>query len=243
MDYLKSLFTPCQLDDVEAAALERRKDLKYILTPEQSNQIIELLYPFYDILTIDGLQLFTYQTQYFDDDAFTFYYDHLKGKPKRYKVRKRNYVDNDSSFLEIKEKFKGTTYKHRLATKGRLDVLEESEKNWMRALFAQVDSFTPTLHNEFQRITLLSKDRKSKVTLDQNIFLYWKKNNIALKSHVLEVKYDKLTDIEDFKNIIRSLNLHSERMSKYALGMNLLNNQLKTGIFTPTKNKILKING
>lgn len=242
LDYSEN-FDLCSLEELEKATSARRKDLKLILDQNQAENLIPLLFDAYDLLEIDGRTLFQYQTQYFDDDHFSFYYHHLQERPKRFKVRKRLYSDSNIAYLEIKEKFKGQTFKHRLKTIDKINVLSNDELEWMKGLFPQASSFKPTLYNEFERITLLSKDRKSKITLDQNIHLYFERENIALKCFVLEIKYTHLNDILIIKNILRALNLHANKMSKYALGMNMLNNSLKTGIFTASKRKILKING
>jgi hypothetical protein len=41
---------------------------------------------------------------YFDTDSKRFYHDHHNGKVKRTKIRMRNYVESNLTFLEIKKK-------------------------------------------------------------------------------------------------------------------------------------------
>lgn len=81
-----------------------RHDTKYILKQDTLDQLLQYLIDYYEVLEIDTKRIFTYHTQYFDTDDYRFYHQHHNRKLIRYKVRRRNYVDSDTMYLEVKFK-------------------------------------------------------------------------------------------------------------------------------------------
>jgi len=92
-----------------------RKELKYLISREQKNQLITLLRDeiTHDEYCQDG-QPYHIRNIYFDTDQFDVI-RHSIGKPKfKSKLRIRSYEDQ-TQYLELKSKFRGTVYKKRIA--------------------------------------------------------------------------------------------------------------------------------
>src|SRR5690606_28168066 len=101
------------LNEMDQVKLMDRVDTKYAFPLSKMSELLPQLVSEYRIFEINGVRLPTYKSLYYDDEKFTFYADHHKGKPNRYKVRIRNYVESGLFFLEVKHKNKGRVNKKR----------------------------------------------------------------------------------------------------------------------------------
>ena len=116
-------FTPISLSEMEESALMKRSDTKFLIPSHQFPHIIKNLTADYFILEINQNRLMTYHSLYFDTSDLKFYHDHHNKKSNRTKIRLRQYVESNLSFLEIKKKNgKGITKKTRMM----IDSLEPS---------------------------------------------------------------------------------------------------------------------
>jgi len=81
LDTVLAGFTPVALEALDdRAALLRRVDFKYLLSP---GELLELLRRFagdHDALEIDGRRRFTYRTVYFDTPEVRTFHDHVAGR-------------------------------------------------------------------------------------------------------------------------------------------------------------------
>ena len=107
---------PVGLDQLEASAsLLTRRDRKYLVPWEVSEQLIRLLAPTSRVLEIDGRRSFRYQSVYFDTPALASYLGAAHKRPHRYKVRTRSYLDSGLCLLEVKTRDgRGRTVKARM---------------------------------------------------------------------------------------------------------------------------------
>ncbi|MFW6222093.1 MAG: VTC domain-containing protein [Bacteroidota bacterium] len=111
--YLES-FTSIELEKLNSVALLNRFDSKYVLPINRLPAFIKLLSSSYNILKIDEARTFDYSTLYYDTPDNQMYYNHVRGKLNRFKVRRRKYNTTGESFLEVKFKNnKSRTIKHR----------------------------------------------------------------------------------------------------------------------------------
>lgn len=108
--------TPVGLDQLEASAsLMTRRDRKYLVPWEVTEQLIRLLAPTSRVLEIDGRRSFRYQSVYFDTPALASYLGAAHKRPHRYKVRTRSYLDSGLCLLEVKTRDgRGRTVKERI---------------------------------------------------------------------------------------------------------------------------------
>src|SRR6185436_8175047 len=136
---------------------------------------------------------------------------HHRNKAKRHKIRFRRYVDNGSSFFEIKTKNgKGRSSKTRIPTNGDFSVLSEALKEVIRA-HAETDpeSLAPSLRVTVNRITLMHKDGSEKVTLDFNVAFSLDGKRKELTDLVIaEVKQIKYNPDSDFFKIQRQFGIY-----------------------------------
>ena len=84
------------------AGLLTRMDRKYLVPPDDAQDIIDILAPRAQVLQIDGLRNFQYASTYFDTSALDAFFLAAYKRRRRYKIRTRTYLDSDLCFLEVK---------------------------------------------------------------------------------------------------------------------------------------------
>lgn len=230
-----------QLDDIN---FSDRQDTKSIFPAEMLPRLIDMLKTRYHILEVNGTRIFNYESIYLDTPDFKFYNDHQRNKARRHKIRFRRYVDEGSSFFEIKTKNgKGRSSKKRIPTNGEYNRLTSPLKEVIRQ-HAQTDPeiLLPSLQVTVNRITLLSNDRAEKITLDVNVqFSLHGKVKEMNDLVIAEVKQIRFNSGSDFFKIQRQFGIHPISISKYCVGVASLNEEVKTNRFRPSLRKIHQI--
>jgi hypothetical protein len=237
-------FEAISLAQMDKVALLNRTDTKYVLTEPQLYCALLALSEHYWVLDINGLRLNHYQTLYFDTADFALYRCHHAGKQNRYKVRSREYVDTCQSFLEVKLKTnKDRTIKNRLETFSLTTHFTPETDDFMKAHSPFSPQFLePKLWNKFFRITLVSKHRPERLTLDLNLKFRRDKRVVALPNiAIAEVKQDNANYISDFIQQMRAMNLHPTGFSKYCAGVSLLYQDIKHNNFNPALRLVYKL--
>ena len=113
-DIVKS-FEPISLAQMESVKLMNRIDTKYAVSRAALPAILEAAKADYYVQEIDGKRIATYDTMYYDTESLDMYVRHHDRQLVRQKIRIRQYVDSDLTFLEIKRKNnKGRTKKKRI---------------------------------------------------------------------------------------------------------------------------------
>lgn len=198
---------------------------------------------------IDGKRIATYDTMYYDTEDMDMYIRHHDRQLVRQKIRVRQYVDSDLTFLEIKRKNnKGRTQKKRIAVPG-FDISAETPsvlKHKKRPdepvtveEFIDTKSryswnaITPHLWTKFHRITLVNKEKTERLTIDldliwDNVVSGEKKTFADLV--IIELKRDgnvpsRMTDI------MTDHRIHPFKISKYCIGTTLTSPNLKKNRF------------
>ena len=156
-DILKN-FQKCSLSDMDRVKLMNRVDTKFVLSKESLFEILPNLFNDYLCLEINGQSLLSYKNQYFDDEDFCCFQDHHRKIPNRFKVRIRKYLDTHVSFLEVKKKIKGRTNKSRIVVDDFVEELDSQQSEFINKAIGENHVLSPTLWNDFQRITLVNKD-------------------------------------------------------------------------------------
>lgn len=239
-------FDPISLSEMDAVKLMNRVDTKFLININQLHVLLEKAIEHYRIVEIDGERLPHYSSIYFDTEHSEMYRMHHNGKLNRYKIRMRSYVDSGISFLEVKNKNnKGRTSKKRIKINEedfQLVHLNEKEQKFLNER-TPYDSLalTPKIQNYFERITLVDKAETERVTIDMGL-MYSSYTTHLEKSVdnlvVVEMKQDGASK-SPFREYLNELKILPGSMSKYCLGMVLLDAELKNNIF---KKKIRKIN-
>ena len=165
------------------------------------------------------------------------YLNHHNGRKTRKKVRMREYTESRECFLEVKLKNnKGRTAKKRIRVEAEAEnylyagnAVEFLENT---ALYSS-DDLVPHLENNFDRITMVNKDKTERLTIDMNLSF----NNFISGS---KVKINNLVVIElrqddnqpsPLKSILPDYSIQKQSFSKYCIGAALTNPDIKKNRF------------
>lgn len=241
---LLAQFAPICLEQMTGVTLLKRSEVKYVLRERQLLEALAALIPYYRVLEVNGLRLNLYNTLYFDTADFTFYHQHHADKRNRYKVRSRSYVYSNRAFFEVKHK----VYNGRI-TKKRISLPDLATR-----LTPETDAFVtahaplngaalePKLWTAYQRITLVSRYRPERVTLDVNLQVGDGETAVALPGiAIAEVKYDHRHHQSDFISQMHARHIRINPSSKYCLGVALLYPTVKHNHFKPRLRLIEKL--
>ena len=231
-----------------------RIDTKYAVPMSVLPAILEAAKEDYYAQEIDGKRIATYDTMYYDTDTLDMYIRHHDRHLVRQKIRVRQYVESNLTFLEIKRKNnKGRTKKKRIVVPG-FDINGETFGQGKRSLWSVEDfiaaksrycwsELSPHLSTRFHRITLVNKAKTERLTIDMD--LVWE--NVLTgetKTYpnlvIVELKRDGnvpslMTDIM-LNNRIKPL-----KISKYCIGTALTTPGLKKNRFKAKIRKIEKM--
>lgn len=239
-------FDPISLAEMDTVSLMNRVDTKFLLNINSLHELLKIASEHYRIVEILDQRLSPYSSIYFDTDDSDMYTKHHNGKLNRYKIRTRTYINSGLSFLEIKHKTnKGRTSKRRIKIKQnefRSMCFGASELSFIGSnLPYAADVLKPQIQNFFQRITLVDKAKTERVTLDLGLsFRKIADNKTAVLDDlaIIEMKQDGACK-SFFRHYLNDLGVLPGSMSKYCLGMVLLDPTVKSNRF---KRKIRKIN-
>ena len=227
---------PISLSDMSNVSLLKRTDTKYVLSTDQLYSALAALPDHYRVLDIGGTRLHRYRTLYFDTPDLVMYRRHHNDALNRYKIRFREYLDTHLTFFEIKfKRNKRQTIKNRLRTSAVATTFGGET-----AAFVQDHSpyfshaLGPKLWNEFTRITMVSKHKAERLTLDVNFQFHNNHHWASLPGiAIAEVKQEKHTLESDFVRQMRILNRRSSGFSKYCAGVMLLYTHVKSNRLKP----------
>lgn len=227
-----SKFQSISLDEMKEVELMNRIDTKFVIGRTAFNQILPELAEGYKSLEIGGTRMGAYSTQYFDTPEYRFYLDHHNGRGLRHKVRIRNYVESNLYFLEIKKKFKGRTDKKRIVVKDFEKELTTGSKEYVEAVIGREMGLESKLYNSFDRITLVNKAEKERLTIDMNL-AYEAKEEKRGYDHIViaELKQENINRQSLFYRMMKKNIIRPNGFSKYCVGAITLNPTLKYNNF------------
>lgn len=236
IDTLLDAMSPIDLEAMNHVKLMRRRDTKYVVSTDQLPHILELVKDDYHVFVLAGQRKQPYETVYFDTPELKMYLEHHNGRLNRYKVRMRKYVLSGVSFLEIKFKNnRGETIKKRVTAEMDVKNLELDNHTFLskHSPFA-FDDIEPTLWNAFRRITLVSKHRPERLTIDLGLeFSSEKKDDKECLNHtcIIEVKRDLDAGASDVIDALNTLRIKATGFSKYCMGTVLTRRLIKHNLF------------
>lgn len=236
-------FEPVTLKQLDSVELQNRIDTKYIMSKEQLALLLEGIKANQFVLEIGKDRIFNYQTIYFDTPDFQFYRDHHNGCVNRVKVRSREYIESHLCFYEIKRKLFGTrTDKQRKRIENIYQEVPEDDYHLIQYRRLAGKPIEKKLTNNFKRITLTNKKFTERITIDLEIQFDNGKQVISLPNLVVvEVKQGKTDVFSNTIQMLKKLRVHESSFSKYAIGVSLLEPEVKHNNFKPILLKIKKI--
>jgi hypothetical protein len=217
-------FAPIGLENMARVKLLNRVDTKYLMHVDELETILRSLKNKYCVLDIAGTRAHRYRTLYFDSPDFALYMQHHNGKRPRYKVRSREYVDTQLTFLEVKRKRCRRTIKDREQTQNLVATLNGPAGHFIREHFPfDMSILEPKLWVIFRRITLVSVRRPERLTIDIDLQFHWRKHSIALPGiAVVEVKQAHFSQVSDIVQQMRACGIRPMSFSKYCAGVELV---------------------
>lgn len=233
-------FDPISLQEMDSVRLMNRTDTKFMVSRAQLDDMLLHLGASYRILEVGAARINRYQTLYFDTVDFRCYREHHSGKRNRFKIRKREYVESQLSFLEYKGKNnKGRTIKSRIQLGSIAESIDEKEYAFIDERTHEHCEYEPKLWNNFGRITLVDITAGERLTIDTDItFQYGDRNAGVSELVIIEVKRDEQSGASEVLRQLKHQLVRPESMSKYCLGVALLYPEMKSNNF---KQKLLKI--
>ena len=228
---------------MDAVKLLNRTDTKFVIPKDLFVRILPILKESYKVLEIKNKRVAQYKTLYFDTDDFDFYTHHHNGWPNRYKVRMRKYIDSGLCYLEIKNKKKGRTIKKRIQIADFEEEISETSLQFISDVIPNDIILIKKLWNSFNRITLVNKTDKERLTLDIGLGFQWNDKDLSLQNVIIgEVKQEKVNRNSPFMKLIKENGVRPLRVSKYCIGAKLLYPALKNNRFKEKHIHINKIN-
>lgn len=234
------------LSEMKAVKLMNRVDTKYIASVDALMEILRRATDDYRVQVVEGVPISSYDTIYFDTIDLEMYHRHHNRVLCRKKVRMRSYLDTGDCFFEIKHKSnKGRVNKKRIqlpisnfdSTSFNNESIEFLEKQTDYQGF----DLLPQLRTQFDRITLVNKEKTERLTIDVNLNFENRQTGIIYgfpDIMIIELKQDS-SSASMMKSILMDLRIKPQRISKYCLGTVLTNPAAKYNWF---KKKLMYIN-
>lgn len=236
-----NLFTKITLDEMNKVKLMDRIETKFLLTFDQLPAILDKIREDYFIVSIEGNIVSEYKTVYFDTDKLFFFNEHQRKRKDRFKVRFRNYVDSDITFLEVKHKKNGRVDKKRIEVEN--EVYSLNSKNSTLLIESNLDhlNLKEQLSNNYNRITLVSKHNIERVTFDFNVRFMSESAFHSLNNLVIaELKQEKLSRTSPIYRTLKKAHVKPYSVSKYCIGL-IKTKGLENLKYNRFKKKLLQI--
>ncbi|MBR2154328.1 MAG: polyphosphate polymerase domain-containing protein [Bacteroidaceae bacterium] len=245
---LLNAMSPITLDEMAGIRLMNRLDTKYVASKYQLVELLKLVQDKYYVQETLGNRIIPYCTTYYDTDDHVFYMMHHNKHARRMKVRVRTYVASGLTFLEVKNK-----NNHARTKKKRIEVpsqdnfrtTEGAHELVQRKTGQNLDNLNAVVRNQFNRVTLVNKEKTERLTIDFDI-----------QFHNFETTHDHATDqlviielkrdgnvFSPITNLLRDIHVHPTGFSKCCIGMALTDPDLKQNNFKPKLRNLQKING
>jgi hypothetical protein len=214
---------PIGLDDlIDRAALQTRVDRKYLVPLAEVDALLADLEAGTEVLEVDGVRAFTYETVYFDTPDLTSYRLTAYRRRRRFKVRTRTYVDSATCWLEVKVAgLRGSTVKHRTPHHRDHQATVDPGRDFVDEVlagFVEQASFVPTLVTRYRRCTLFVPATASRVTIDTDLSWHDGHHRLHLPDlAIVETKTSRAASTVDRRLWQRGH--RPTRISKYATGL------------------------
>ena len=236
-------FSPISLKNMDEVMLMNRSDTKFTFSVQKLPILLEKLVPFYDVLEINGKRLHSYKSLYFDTDDRKFYNDHHNRRVNRHKIRFREYEDSGLIFLEVKCKNnKGKTIKKRMKVNKIPNTLSNDHQRYVTNIMGYSLPVSSKQWINFNRVTLVHKKQKERLTIDVNLnYSDGISNGDLSKVIIAEVKQERMSRSSDFIRIAKDLKIYPMRLSKYCFTTMQIDHSLKKNRFKEKQIFINKI--
>ena len=233
-------FSPIYFAEYQQIKFKDVKETKFILNAKKLNKLLKEVKDKYDILEIHDKRVLNFTNEYLDTEDYSLYMAYHNGKGNRFLIKKTKSENDGEKSLEIKfHSNKGSVSKKKKKTKSG------SISNTKSKLFIQKNTpYNPdmlkiSLKNQYSRIVLVHKQSKEKVIIDLNLSCSNENGKLKLPHlAIVELKQASFSFYSDFVVSLRKMNIQKTSLSKYCIGLALLNKDVKKNKF---KSKLLAI--
>lgn len=239
-----TVFTPHSFQTITLQELERRttwkerKDMKYVTHISTLDSLHQTLSKEYLLLENKGNSVVKYKTEYWDTSGHDMFYQHQSDSAHRYKIRKRQYGNENGYWMEVKEKKNGKTIKYRLPNPSPSETETFISTN---TPYKQSD-LNSTVFIYYERMTFVHKNLPMKITIDKNMKAGNNHRSVPFDNvAIIEIKTEKNISDSRIVHIIESQGTKPCSVSKYCVGMATLHPELKQNI-VKHKSTLLEIN-
>lgn len=236
MNALLNTFAPITLAEMKSVKLMNRVDTKFVTTLPRLMRLLEMAKDEYFVQEIDGERNSAYTTLYYDTPRLDMYIMHHNGCLGRQKVRVRQYVDSNLTFLEVKNKNNHRRTRKKRITVTGFDITGEQQREFLKPLcWWDVDTLQPALRNWFNRITLVNKAKTERVTIDTGLRFHNCMSGLDKSLDqvvIIELKRDG-NQPSPLLAMLRDLHIHPYGFSKYCMGTALSNPSVKKNRLKP----------
>lgn len=194
LDRLRTFDTATSQQLAECSLL-RRTDTKFVLPRTQLARVLDKLQPHFRLVYSRECPVASYRNLYFDTKSQCLYHMHRNGMHPRFKVRIRQYVERELSFMELKRKDeRDVTSKIRRKRAFRSADLTSDDLNVLATELGQgAGQLTPSLRIDFPRITMVGKHTHERITLDVGLAVHGAGQHIAM-NHLLIAELKRPVD-------------------------------------------------
>lgn len=231
----------------ERAALMTRVDRKYLVPREEVDELLAGSPAELRALEIDGRRRQAYLSLYYDTEDLAAYRAAATGRRRRWKVRRRVYVDSGASFLEVKTRTgRGESSKLRIAlpaetdgTAGGIaasdpltDPLAGPALAFVLETLAEAGCATPegplvpVLATTYDRSTVLLAEEDARLTLDDALVWTGPGGDARRLADQVVVETKAGTRPSSVDRALWRAGHRPQRLSKYATGLALLDPKL-----------------
>ncbi len=220
---------------MDSVALMDRTDTKFVFRESDLLSFLEQIKNEYSVLDVMGNRISRYETLYYDTVNFDLYHSHQRGKPSRYKIRSRRYVESNINFFEVKFKNnKGRTIKNRVKQNEISGLIDKEAETLLKEKTPILpDKLNAKLWTNFSRITLVNKKYPERVTIDLNLNFKNDEGDSTVQNLVIaEVKQDNSVS-SPFLDLMKKYHVRQGSMSKYCYGVINLFTKIKHNSFKP----------
>lgn len=226
-------FTPISLVEMDSVKLQNRVDTKYVFAGRDLPALLGEMQEQYSLLHVDGRPGTAYRSLYFDTADHRHFQDHHNSRTFRNKVRFREYIGSGLTFLEVKRKTGGgRTDKARVKVSGIPEQLSDEQQRYVAEATGRKETLVPSLWNYFTRYTFVNKGRPERLTMDIGLrFSDPLKDSELGDIVVAELKQERSDRSSPFVRLMRARGIREAGMSKYCVGMLMLDRPVKHNAF------------
>lgn len=226
-------FEPISLTEMDGVKLQNRVDTKYVIAGSDLVGLLEQMITDYRLLHVNGEAGTRYRSLYFDTPDNQHFQDHHNKRTFRTKVRFREYIGSGLAYLEVKRKTGGgRTDKARIKVDGIPDHLSTEHQAFIAEATGRTEVLVPSLWNHFTRYTFVNRSRPERLTMDVGLRFSDPAHGSELGDIVVaELKQERSDRSSPFVRMMRARGNRPAGMSKYCVGMLLLERPVKHNAF------------